>query len=159
MCMCLMDEGSVVKKYGGEVIGLFWIWFGNQRGETKEDPQTEAEDWAKGLSAGLWWANSGYQQTYIWKLAAAMSNISGHRSGYNRMEGLNNCIKMSNQTNLSGCPLKGLVMACVNLPYVLLVGSINITIDPHVFNVNYENCTITNCISVTPNDTQVMNLC
>ena len=48
-------------------------------------------------------------------------------------------------------------MPCVNSPYMLLIGSINVTIDPHVFNVNCDNCTITNRISVTPNGTQVMN--
>ena len=132
-------------------------WSGNRQGGTKEDPQTEAENWAKGLSAGLWWANSGCQQKYIWKHAAAMSNITNHGSGYNRTEGLNNCIKMSSQTNLPVCLLKSLVMPCVNSPYMLLIGSINVTIDPHVFNVNCENCTITNRISVTSNGTQVMN--
>jgi hypothetical protein len=28
------------------------------------------------LSAGLWWTHKGYQQGYIWKLDAALDNVS-----------------------------------------------------------------------------------
>ncbi|XP_021110985.1 uncharacterized protein LOC110348363 [Heterocephalus glaber] len=88
------------------------------------------------FSAGLWWSDKGYAQTYIWKLAAALDEVKA-------------------QPENSHHP-KGNVTACVMCSYVLLKGNVTIVKGNDYYNVTCINCQIRNCITRTENQVMVL---
>lgn len=97
------------------------------------------ESWDQGLSAGIWYSSTRSPQTSVWKLAAAMGTVAGHFSHFKPV-----------------CSLKGTILAYVKMPYVLLVGEANISINGSMFNVSCLNCILTNCMSQMDNCIHVM---
>lgn len=124
-----------------DIANMSWYildWSGNQPGGTKESPQIDVENLDKGFATRLWMTNPGQWQTNVWKLATAMGQIERVGSEKSLQSG-----------TVIDCSLFGTVIACVNLPYALIVEQVKIEVNhtDNTYNVNYTNCSLTNCIS------------
>lgn len=125
---CLTESPS---QYNVTDLGYIIDWSGNQDGSNRN-----AEEWEKGLSAGLWWSSSGFPQTQWWKVGAALVG----------------------EVKLTKPVIKGNVTACVPSPYVFLIGNITVVTNGCLFNVTCKLCNLTNCVTVVPQGTAVMLL-
>lgn len=120
---------------------------------------TERAGWTRAMDPGLWFSDSQYRQSTLWKLMGVMNEV---------------CYIVEYCKSGTPCTPKSVlpdqtkdwttvyntvnVSACVPSPYALLVGKIKITFDKDQFNVSCDNCSLTNCISWIPLGSQVMVL-
>ncbi|XP_023382928.1 endogenous retrovirus group K member 13-1 Env polyprotein [Pteropus vampyrus] len=97
-------------------------------------------DTGTALSAGLWKTSSGAWQTQIWKLAAGLVTMSISMTNESRT---------NSHSSGSGERFSYALRTCVNVPYILLLGNFNITVDNNTnqFNVSCNNCQLSNCVT------------
>ncbi|XP_036084424.1 uncharacterized protein LOC118609352 [Rousettus aegyptiacus] len=115
------------------VSGTDWYildWSGGERGHIGgHGPRTS---W----TVGLWWTDTEFLQTYVWKLGTAMGEL--RPAGW---------IPWIVDTKIT---------ACVAPPHVLMISGINVTMRGGNFYVTCYDCILTNCISFVPEGTTIM---
>lgn len=100
-------------------------------------------DWApvgadgapKDLIGGLFTSDHRHFFSSIWRLGAALGNVSlGRANVTTNMNG------QYDKKNVS-------ILACVPEPYVLLVGNFSVNLSNSIYNLSCSDCNITNCVT------------